>query len=109
MQTEEEFGSYNILFKRINQIFFHSRRLLTVTIAPEIIKQYVLDSIGPTKHPTNFSFKTDEEEGTQKQQCKFTVDEDEYICEFLRKPVGVFFGSIVEIRTSDRHLLKGII
>ncbi|MBQ3876233.1 MAG: hypothetical protein II796_01720 [Oscillospiraceae bacterium] len=106
MQTEEEFGSYNILFKRINQIFFHSRRLLTVTIAPEIIKQYVLDSIGPTKHPTNFSFKTDGEEGQQKQQCKFTVDEDEYICEFLRKPVGVFFGSIVEIRTSDRHLLK---
>ena len=111
MQTAKEFSSYNILFERINQIFYHSRRLLTVTIAPQIIEKYVFDMVNPGAQFDIESFETVGEEGNQKQQCTFAVEGHEYICEFSRKKEGKFFGSVVEVRAIDeskarRYYLK---
>ncbi len=101
MQTAKEFSSYNILFERINQVFYHSRRLLTVTIAPQIIEKYVFDTVKPSAQIEYQSFETVGEGSNQKQQCTFAVNGHKYICEFSKKTEGKFFGSVVEVRAID--------
>ena len=105
---ENEYGpQYREFFKRLNQIFYHSRRLLAVTIAPQIIKQYINDNMG---EETAFQIVAFEEikggDGPANHICRFTIDKNNYVCEFSRKPVGVFFGSIVTIRANNGSLLK---
>ena len=52
MSLEQDFYmNYPILFKHINQTFYQSKRLLVVTLAPQIIDQYVL-TLGSPSHPT---------------------------------------------------------
>ncbi len=98
---------YKIFFTRINQIFYHSRRLLAVTMAPEIIKQYINDNSGQEIAFQIVAFKDESNTDLPNHHiCRFKVNNGEYICEFLRKHQGVFFGSIVKIKTKDGNLLK---
>ena len=101
MSLEQDFyENYPILFEHINQTFYQSKRLLAVTLAPQIIDQYVL-TLGSPSHPTILSFQSIGEKEDKKEQCKFSVDEQEFICEFSNKAEGKFFGSIVQIKAKD--------
>ena len=98
---------YKIFFTRLNQIFYHSRRLLTVTMAPQIIKQYINDNIGQEIAFQIIAFKDESKKDFPNHHiCRFMVNNGGYICEFLRKVQGIFFGSIVKIKTKDGNLLK---
>ena len=97
MSLEQDFyENYSVLFEYITQAFYKSRRLLMVALSPQIIDQYIL-TLGSTSHPTNLSFQSVED----KEHCRFSVDEHEFICEFSYKTEGKFFGSIVQIKAID--------
>ena len=100
-----QFRNYGRLFELINQNFFHSRSLLAVSMAPQIIEKYVL-TLGSTKPFKIISFQSSGEKLDKKEICTFIIDENQYICEFLKKKDGKFFGSIVQIRASDGSQLR---
>ena len=105
MSMEEEFHDYGRLFELINQNFFHSRSLLAVSMAPQIIEQYAFH-IKRISSPKIISFQSSGEKLDKKEICTFLIDGRQYTCEFLKKKEGKFFGSIVQIRDSDGSILK---
>ena len=101
IMSKEEYQKYAILFEFINQIFYHSRHLLAVTLAPQIIDQYVSKYIGSTNRPVIESYESKGIKRNKKEICKFRIDGEPYICEFSKKLEGKFFGSVVQIRSID--------
>ena len=100
MSLEKEFQKYGTIFELINQNFFHSRSLLAVSMAPQIIEKYVFP-LKRRSSPEIISFQSIGEKKKKKEICTFILDGNQYICEFSKKPQGKFFGSIVQIRASD--------
>ena len=103
MSMEEEFQKYSKLFDRANSNFYQSRRLLAVSIAPQITTQYAL-SIGSSNPITILSYQSFGEKQQKKELCKFLLDSKVYICEFSKKKKklqGKFFGAVIQIRAID--------
>ena len=106
MSKEEEYQKYARLFEFIIKFFYLSRRLLTVTLAPQIIDQYVSKYIGSTNRPVIESYESKGIKRDKKEICKFRIDGEPYICEFSKKLEGKFFGSVVQIRPLKSNKTK---
>lgn len=101
---------YKIFFTRLNQLFYHSRRLLTVTMAPQIIKQYINDNIGQEIAFQIIAFKDESKKDFPNHHiCRFMVNNGEYICEFLRKVQGIFFWFNCQNKDKGWKFIKKIL
>ena len=122
---ENEFGTqYKTFFRRLNQIFYHSRRLLTATIAPQIIEKYGATGVNEDeiKYSTvQSTTKTSDEEdspssslisqmptSTTVQVCEFQKDDVNYACLFHEKQAGVHFGALIEIGVTNAKDEEGL-
>ena len=122
---ENEYGpQYREFFKRLNQIFYHSRRLLAVTIAPQIIEKYGATGVNEDeiKYSTvQSTTKTSDEEdspssslisqmptSTTVQVCEFQKDDVNYACLFHEKQAGVHFGALIEIGVTNAKDEEGL-
>ena len=88
---------------KITQIFFHSKRLLTVIISPQIIEKFAINNkiLNNSFSIINYERKTInniQNNPVHKELCNFKIKNIEYICEILPKDKGAFFGAIIEIR-----------
>ena len=119
---ENEFGvQYKAFFNKLNQVFYYSRRLLTLTIAPQIIKKYGIIEVNEDeiKYSTVNYFEEKTDENTEKrgnsQQsnitvnfCEFQKGEINYACLFREKQTGVHFGAFIEIGVTSEKDQYGI-
>ena len=114
---ENEFGvQYKTFFERLNQIFYHSKQFLAVTIAPQIIEKYGITGINEDEFKYS-TVKYTEEIATEKnieeessidpdskkstsatvQVCEFQKDGTNYACLFREKQAGIHFGALIGI------------
>lgn len=106
MSSEDRFNIYNIFFKRLKQIFYQSKKLLTVTVAPQIIDIYFLNSDKSKEQKSILSYEKIKTANGSIHTCKFKFGNLNYICEFSNKKEGKFFGSVIEIKTDNGKFLK---
>ncbi len=94
--------TYKVFFDRVNQLFYHSKKLLAVTITPQIIEQFGISS------PENVSYRTvvtqtddpkqpDIPISTNTQVCTFEACGEVYACIFRKKTAGAHFGAYIDI------------
>ncbi|MDR1012909.1 MAG: hypothetical protein LBL38_01415, partial [Lactobacillales bacterium] len=98
---QNEFPKNKIFFEQINQVFYHSRRLLAVTICPQIIEKYGITDAQITRYQTVKQIIPEGEPNAggdrNTQVCEFTSQGKFYACLLRKKTVGTHFGAFVDI------------
>ncbi|MDR1013353.1 MAG: hypothetical protein LBL38_03740 [Lactobacillales bacterium] len=94
-----------LFFTRINQLFYHSRRLLAVTICPQIIKEFGITDAQNVRFRTEKQQITDDPNAGRErntQVCEFISQGNHYACLLSKKTGGVHFGGLVKIGIVER-------
>ncbi|MDR1473998.1 MAG: hypothetical protein LBI41_05585 [Lactobacillales bacterium] len=100
MQNEAP-SSYAMFFTRVNQLFYHSRRLLSATVCPQIIEKYGITDAQGIRFRTVQQIIPEGERNAggdrNTQVCEFTSGGKNYACLLRKKTGGVHFGGVVDI------------
>ena len=125
---ENEFGDkYKRFFTFLNRIFTHSRHLLTLTMAPQVIEKYGITGINEGElmyRVVSLPITKMEEEKEEKKEedlyncynssfvfvhiCEFQKDGTNYACLFREKKAGVHFGALIEIGITNKEGEMGL-
>jgi hypothetical protein len=106
MQNEDP--RYATFFTRVNQLFYHSRRLLATTICPQIIKTFGIPDAQDIRFQTVKQIIPEGERNAggerNTQVCEFTSQGKSYACLLRKKTSGTHFGAFVDIGEVKRQV-----